>query len=197
MKKNGITALATCTVILLLWAGGCATAPDTPRTEKTPEVEYARGDTGPAGGIVFYVDRRGEYEWTYLEAAPAGWFDGGEDPLFAWGELGIEVGASESAIGTGAANTNVIANEPGDYAAKVVAERTINGYDDWFLPSLGEIGEMYENLFRRQIGGLSRDAYWTSTERTPDRAMSRNFETAGQISAQKMHENRVRPIRSF
>lgn len=220
MFKNRLTGIATCAVIVFLLWGGCATAPETPVPEPeapapadesapestlpdeaieetSPVVDYSRGDTGPAGGIVFYVDRREEFEWTYLEAAPAGWFDGGEDPRMTWGKMGIEVGASGSAIGTGEANTRAIAQEQEDSAAGMIAELTINGYDDWFLPSLGEIGEMYENLFRRQSGDLSRASYWTSTERTPDRAMSRSFDTAGQISARKQHENHVRPIRSF
>ena len=31
---------------------------------------YALGDTGPAGGHVFFVDEENQYDWTYLEAAP-------------------------------------------------------------------------------------------------------------------------------
>ncbi|MDR1288456.1 MAG: Ig-like domain-containing protein, partial [Treponema sp.] len=38
----------------------------------TVTVEYAIGDFGPAGGIIFYVDSADTYPlWKYLEAAPA------------------------------------------------------------------------------------------------------------------------------
>ena len=193
-RIRGMVALGASLVLVLI--AGCAGAPE-PREEVSAVVEYSRGDVGPAGGIVFYVDRSDEHSWTYLEAAPAGWYDGGDDPVVSWGEMGVEVGASGSAVGTGMENTSAIAQQSGDYAAKMVAEAEINGYSDWFLPSLGEIDEMYERLFRRQMGDLAREGYWTSTERNPDRAMIRNFDTAGQISGQKMHENRIRPIRAF
>ena len=201
-RNYGIVVPAVGLVFFLL--AGCAGAPEQREAVAPAEepaepavVEYSRGDVGPAGGIVFYVDRRNEHEWTYLEAAPSGWYGDNGDPLFSWGEMGVETGASGSALGTGSENTAMIAQAPGDYAAKLVGGIEINGYNDWFLPSLEEIGEMYENLFRRQLGDLAREGYWTSTERTQDRAMVRNFDTAGQISAQKMHENRVRPIRAF
>jgi len=31
---------------------------------------YNVGDTGPAGGFIFYVDEDNDHGWTYLEAAP-------------------------------------------------------------------------------------------------------------------------------
>src|SRR6056297_304998 len=34
-------------------------------------ISYAKGDPGPAGGIIFYVDTADEHDWTYLEVAPA------------------------------------------------------------------------------------------------------------------------------
>ncbi len=197
MKMRRIrSTIALVTGLVVVLIAGCAGAPE-PRQEASAVVEYSPGDVGPAGGIVFYVDRSSAHSWTYLEAAPAGWFDGGDDPVVSWGEMGVEVGASGSAIGTGRENTALIAQQSGEYAAKVVAETEINGYSDWFLPSLGEIDEMYECLFRGEMGDLAREGYWTSTERNPDRAMIRNLDTAGQISGQKMHENRVRPIRAF
>lgn len=220
MTRNATTITTLLAATLLLW--GCATAPEpaTPGAAATapeptaepaqeapaaaPEpaeepslVVYERGDIGPAGGIVFYVDRRNEHEWTYLEAAPAGWHGTDEDPRFLWGEMGVTTGANGSGIGSGSANTALIAEQSGEFAAKIAATLVINGFDDWFLPSLDEIGEMYENLFRRQLGDLARAGYWTSTERTPDRAMVRNFDTAGQISGQKSNENHIRPIRAF
>lgn len=41
---------------------------------------YEIGETGPAGGLVFYVDEADEFEWTYMEA----WVDDMDDDYGAW-----------------------------------------------------------------------------------------------------------------
>ncbi len=160
------------------------------------ETVYTPGETGPAGGIVFYVDSDNTHEWSCLDAAPAGWYDG-DDPEVPWGEMGLEIGASARGIGMGAENTESIAERPGEFAGNLAAVLELNGYADWFLPSREEVVLMYEALYREGIGGLAAEPYWTSTERNADRAMSHNFDTGGQISGQKLNENRVRPIRAF
>jgi uncharacterized repeat protein (TIGR02543 family) len=66
------------------------------------------GLIGPAGGYVFYdKGSYGDDGWRYLEAAPYGWYDGGEDPKKDWGAYGYTVNpsATDTIIGTGEANT--------------------------------------------------------------------------------------------
>lgn len=127
------------------------------------------GGVGPAGGIVFYD--KGSYSdgWRFLEAAPASteWTDK------PWGGFGTEVG-TDTAIGTGEANTQAIVaeygdNEPyenrADYAAKLAADLEYGGYDDWFLPSQDELDQMYQNLHLEGLGGFDADGvYGTSSE---------------------------------
>ena len=70
--------------------------------------EYALRDTGPAGGLIFYVDGT-----TYYEAAP---YDQstGYDSWWCDLDLGATLlGASGTAIGTGATNTSTMVNYPG------------------------------------------------------------------------------------
>ena len=90
------------------------------------------GDTGPAGGIVFYD--KGSYSdgWRYLEAAPSGYESYGK-----WGGYGTSVDGTSKGIGTGKANTEAIVKKlgSGDYAAKFCYDLELGGYDDWFLPS--------------------------------------------------------------
>lgn len=69
---------------------------------------YAIGDTGPAGGIIFYIDEANEFDWMYLEAAPYGWHNGKDDPLFHWAGRGIATGATSWNIGAGKENTETI-----------------------------------------------------------------------------------------
>jgi hypothetical protein len=48
-------------------------------------------------------------------------------------------------------------------AAWICNELTVNGFDDWYLPSLDEALYMYNNLYLRGLGDLKTDRYWTST----------------------------------
>ncbi len=162
---------------------------------------YEIGDTGPAGGIVFYD--KGEYTngWRYLEAAPAST----EWTNRPWGGIGTLVGGTETAIGTGKANTQAIVTEYGDeeprhgradYAAKLCADLEYGGKTDWFLPSMDELQEMY--LRRGLIGGFSSDTYWSSTENTnADQAWGRTFGTGPWWASSKSLGFSVRAARAF
>ena len=120
-------------------------------------VHYHIGDTGPAGGLVIYVTDGGLHG---LEAAPVDQSAGA-----VWGCEDTDPGAVGTAIGTGAQNTAIIVagcTETG-IAAKLADAYALNGFTDWFLPSLDEMRQL---LLQYQIvGGLDlNSAYWTSTE---------------------------------
>ena len=57
------------------------------------ETVYEIGDTGPAGGLIFYVNENDSDEWHYLEAAP-----GDQGRNVAWGCSGTVI---DGADGTG------------------------------------------------------------------------------------------------
>ena len=130
---------------------------------------YEIGDTGPAGGIVFYAKPAYSDGWRYLEAAPADIEIGGVY-RFQWGAYDYlwTEGTSE-AIGTGKENTDIIVAKLAELdetnrAAQVCAAYTLNEYNDWFLPSRYELNEMYIN--RVVIGGFDISGwpyYWSST----------------------------------
>jgi DUF1680 family protein len=164
---------------------------------------YAPGDTGPAGGLIFYENPAFEaHGWRYLEAAP---FD--QSAGAAWGCFRRAIaGAEGTAIGTGKQNTaDMVAAcaEPGT-AAQLCASLTVNGVGGWFLPSRDELVAMYRSL--RATGAADfRDAglsdnftYWTSSQQTADMANHIDFADAGRPHYDdKDFPRRVRAIRAI
>jgi hypothetical protein len=124
-----------------------------------PAAEYKIGDTGPAGGIVFHDKRVVTNGWRYMEAAP---YDLG--PV-QWGPLSS--GALYSGAGIGKANTQRIVSalkeREDEFAALLCTELDINGYADWFLPSIDELDLMYKNLKEKGLGGFGSGYYWSSS----------------------------------
>ncbi|MCL2179619.1 MAG: fibronectin type III domain-containing protein [Treponema sp.] len=128
----------------------------------TPRYDYVIGDTGPAGGLIFYD--KGVYTngWRFMEAAPN---DIGPAP---WGANGTEVSGTSTAIGGGRGNTQsivpVLTRAREDGAALLCSSLNISGFTDWFLPSKDELNLMYTNLAVRGLGRFSNSCYWTSSE---------------------------------
>jgi hypothetical protein len=151
------------------------------------------GDTGPAGGIIFYD--KGSYSngWRYLEAAPSDQSSG-----IQWGGYGTSVGGTSTGIGSGAANTAAIVARLGtgsSYAARLCADLELGGYDDWFLPSKDELNQMYQQ--RGVIGGFASDKYWSSSEGSSSYAWGQDFGNGSQGYVYKYVNLRVRACRAF
>ena len=164
---------------------------------------YALGDTGPAGGYIFYENPNYAADgWRYLEAAP---FDQSEGAK--WGCFREAIaGARGTAVGMGKQNTlDMLAGcpEPGS-AAHLCADFSVNGVRGWFLPSRDELALMYRNLKAAGIGDF-RDVdvadnftYWASSQQTADMAAHIDFADLGrQHGDDKDFPRRVRAIRAF
>jgi hypothetical protein len=167
-------------------------------------ITYYIGDTGPAGGIVFYD--RGRYttgltpNWRYMEAAPV---DQGTTTQ-AWSNINnVLIGTTSKAIGSGQANTLAIINQLGHLtsAAKLCDDLIIGSYSDWFLPSKGELFQMYSNLSASGIGGfvLPSAYYWSSSEDSATTAWKQQFFTGGATAGAKSTtaNSSVRCARAF
>jgi hypothetical protein len=69
-------------------------------------------------------------------------------------------------------------------------------YEDWFLPSKGELKQMYIN--RDAIGVFSEDRYWSSSEYSAGFAWLHNFgPNRNPESVIKSNNYLVRPVRAF
>ena len=159
------------------------------------------GETGPAGGLIFYDKGYVSDGWRYLEAAPSLWNGGSGDPNQKWSNISTEMVTTDTAIGTGLANSNFIISQPGhtESAAKLCRDYNGGGKDDWFLPSLSELNLMYANLYNidTPIGGFVISTYWSSSEGFAGRAWSQSFSDGGSDSNYKFNLLRVRAVRAF
>ena len=181
---------------------------------------YLIGDTGQSGGLVFYD--KGDYSdgWQYLEAATVA-----QDPNkkwsksyhnTVWSNISNALGVTETAVGTGQANTAAIIGQAGHIksAAKICDDFNyynmydIYNYNDWFLPSQDELALIYQNLY---MGGHEAEFvvdeivpfdpfYWSSSEELGDTAYGLVF--CNPPSYQDWYYKSygygyVRPVRAF
>jgi len=157
------------TTAALMGIGTIGETRPTARTTSTPtptiqsSIVYKIGDTGPAGGIVFYD--KGDYSegWRFLEAAPADL-----EASARWGLNGTDCPDTYLETGTGKGNTATIINvlttkRESNCAAQICNELVVNGFNDWFLPSKDELNLMYQNLKKKGYGIFTTKTYWSSS----------------------------------
>ena len=129
-----------------------------------------------AGGIVFYIDKTGCHGLVCAEKdfGEAVWEGNVRNRYEFFGA--IEDGISN---GHGMRNTKLIVEKaswnihkgffrttktPAPTAARLCLESNHNGFTDWYLPTLQELGLMHETLKKNNLGAFRMDKYWSSTE---------------------------------
>jgi TolB-like protein len=158
---------------------------------------YTIGDIGPAGGTVFYDRGDSSGGWRYLEAAPAG-----TEFAAQWGAYEILVGGTETALGAGKRNTQLIVERlrrlgETKKAAQLCTALDVNGYRDWFLPSRDELDLMYKNLKAKSLESFGNGWYWSSSEGNGNIAWGQYFSVGSQGSSTKGNAGSVRAVRAF
>ena len=180
--------------IKLEWVGTESESTTTTAAQKT----YNIGDPGPAGGYIFYVNPNYEQVgWRYLEAAPYDQQNGGIASQWYNGNY-INIGSIQTSVGSGKSNTEkIIATQgEGNYAAWRCKDISINGYNDWFLPSKDELDLINKNLVSKGIGGFVEDCYWSSSEVDGNDAWGQYLQHH-QYTSNKRNNMRVRAVRAF
>ncbi|MEE3999195.1 cadherin domain-containing protein [Tenacibaculum sp. FZY0031] len=123
------------------------------------------------GGVIFWVNASGDEGMVCAVSDQS-------TGIQWWNGTNVSTGATALEIGTGQANTTAIVNVQGvgSYAAQICNDLSLNNYDDWFLPSIDELEEMYNNKeiineTSLQNSGTAIEetafwssAYWSSTE---------------------------------
>jgi hypothetical protein len=159
------------------------------------------------GGIIFYISSNGQHG---LICAP---YDQGRDKK--WGReysiVGVSdlsnvnsddiknKGSQDTAIGTGNRNTiNIVKYWPdNNIAARICYNLSLNGYDDWYLPSQDELNLMYINLKLKGLGNFGPTVYWSSSEANLNNAWAQGFVSGTMSLNGKAFTASVRAIRSF
>jgi len=169
---------------------------------------YKIGENCPAGGIVFYDKGFEQDGWRYLSAAPASSEFNAE-----WGTYRTTVYSTQTGIGTGKANTQILntklqeLDETGR-ASQLCVALNIGGKNDWFLPSKDELNLMYLNLHKNGLGDFGKGTnsedwmnwvYWSSSQFNDDYdyAWLQFFDSGDQINGFKNNSDRVRAVRAF
>jgi len=152
---------------------------------------YKIGDTGPAGGIIFYDKGNDTNGWRYLEAA----LDFDMTSSHAWGYISNELGTL-TVIGSGKENTRLMLAAGLAPAAQACANYRGGGKNDWFLPSKDELNEIYK---QRNHFENTRFSFWSSSQGNEYNAWNQSFDNGNQEFNDNTNDfaYSVRPIRSF
>jgi hypothetical protein len=176
------TSIAAATVYTITAINASGSASRT-FTLTVTEIVYSVGDTGPGGGIVFYVSAipftsagsTCNTACKYLEAAPAGWNNDGvvtNDPLLVWSTNKTTLtGQSTSAgtesrfeyeklnwkLGQGFYNTSVMRVSLATSTAQAAVLAYAGGgfAGQWFIPSMNELNELCKYAHGQATGTLT------------------------------------------
>jgi len=102
--------------------------------------------------------------------------------------------------GYGETYDHLTAASPGTHrAGNWTATRSIDGFSDWYLPAICELGQLYQNCACAPVGegfdSTAAGGYWSSTEANSTTATCLRFDTGGTQGNFKITFRNVRAIR--
>lgn len=141
-----------------------------------------------AGGIVFYLDETGQHGLVSAETD--------QSRKARWGCSTTLIGTSNN-VGCGEQNTKAIVAKCYDavFAAKICDDLVLNGYNDWFLPSLEELILM--KRLKTILGMSPGIEYMSSSENGQFRAWGIGTNSSFNLNNNKEFDYAVRAVRAF
>jgi hypothetical protein len=128
----------------------------------TSSIQYYIGDIGPGGGYIFYTYTTAIGRF-YLEAGPEE-----TERVLNFGKSAFDLQLSNGG-GHGSSNTSKLARKfrgediNNQNNAIIYCEDLVyNDFDDWYLPSVDELMQIYINLYMNDIGNFKQSIYWSS-----------------------------------
>ena len=82
-------------------------------------------------------------------------------------------------------------------AKKICSELKLQGYEDWILPSMRELFQMYNALHIYGHGDFTSDWYWSSQESDYIGPWAHNFRTGDRYRVHPIEHNYIRAVRAF
>jgi YHS domain-containing protein len=113
------------------------------------------------GGFIIYLDDSGEHGLIAAEIDQSAGIIWDNSPYC------IKTNVTAIKVGSGQANTTRIVSilGLGNYPAKICDDLVLNGFSDWFLPSLEEFECIWNSLSASEVKyNLKGQFYWTSSE---------------------------------
>ena len=160
------------------------------------------GYTGGSGGIVFYDKGETTNGWRYLESAPSYYVHNNDfNFLFLWNNCNPTtfISGLSNSIGTGLENSNIL--KPlcnfASNAATSARNNQLNGFNDWFLPSLEELKQLYKAKY---AGVISYNGFYTlisSSQQTNSVNYGVDFSNGSTVGMNKNSAGRIWQVRRF
>ena len=159
---------------------------------------YEIGDTGPAGGKVFYITPGSGgihgLEAALIDQAPAPWNCDGTDVAGVDNITSADTPDSHSGI----ANTPLIAAACGGAAAVAADYVWPRGQTDGFLPNKEELDLLHDQKVAGVVGSFASNGYWSSSELNSSfNAWNQVFGNGDQVGGSKNGTRGVRAVRAF
>ncbi len=160
------------------------------------------GYTGGSGGIVFYDKGETTNGWRYLESSPYYYvYNNNVNWLFSWNNCNASsfISGLSTAIGTGLENSNILRPlcDFTNNAAAMARSNSLNGFNDWFLPSLEELKQLYKAKY---AGVITYNGYYTlisSSQQTNTVNYGVDFSNGNTIGMNKNSSGRIWQVRRF
>jgi hypothetical protein len=142
-----------------------ADEPAGPKTDTLTFTASEAAEESPALELP-YIYYEGSKLYIYPEDSSTG---------IVWSPTNNITGAQSNTNGSNNAITIVNYYGPGSYAAQVCSDLSFDGYNDWYLPAINQLSEMYSqknNVTKGDYTGVwadfVADSYWSSTEDSGD-----------------------------